>query len=204
MDKDEALSMASDFLNYLRRSDKSFIEKYTKKEIKCALSLIPASDGNKPWYKEMERRSAELNGFARERKWHKNYFWDKIFPIVLAGIISFIVGYSLKIVEVRNLKVEVKTLENRELAIRSEIQKAVASGDPSLLTAMFDRINRLSSVAEDDKRQFRMLADKLDDLEKKLAIALAKNDDTSASIISAELRKIRQKIERLKEWGNVP
>ncbi len=204
MDKDEALKMASDFLNYLRKGDKSFIEKYTKEEIKCALSLIPASDGNKPWYKEMERRSMELTDLAKERKWHKNYFWDKIFPILIAGVISFLVGYSLKIVEVRNLKAEVQNLEYRELTIRSEIQKAITSGNPSLLIAMFDRINRRSSVAEDDKRQFRILADKLDDLEKKLAVALAKNDDTSASVIMAELKKTRQKIERLKEWGNIP
>lgn len=143
MDKDEALNIASDFLNYLRKRNKSFIEKYTKEEIKCALSLIPSSDRNKPWYKEMERRSIEPDALAKEHKWYKDYFWDKIFPIMLAGIISFLVGYSLKIVEVRNLKAEVQTLENRELTMRTEIQKAIDSGDSSVLTAMFARIRRL-------------------------------------------------------------
>lgn len=58
-------------------------------------------------------------------------------------------------------------------------------------------------VSKDDKRQFRTLVDELDDLEGKIDVALAKGDATSVSIISAEFRKTRQEIERLKKWGNV-
>jgi len=204
MDKDEALKMANDFLNYIRKNDKGLIDKYTKEEIKCALSLVPVSDRGKPWYKEMERRSAELNDLAKETKWHKNYFWDKMFPIVFTGIVSFLVGYFLKVVEVQNLKTEVQTFKTREATIESAIKKAHASGNPSDLLNIWSKLNNLSSVAENDKRQFRMLVDKLDDLEKKLAVALAKNDDVSASVIRVELKETREKITRLKEWGNVP
>ncbi len=49
--------------------------------------------------------------------------------------------------------------------------------------------SQASSVAEEDKRQFRILVDKLDDLEKKLRVVLAENDDTSASVVMVELEK---------------
>ena len=61
MNENEALDIASDFQNYLRRSDKSFIEKYTKAQIKCALSLISHSKSNHQWYKEMENCVKELD-----------------------------------------------------------------------------------------------------------------------------------------------
>lgn len=75
-------------------------------------------------------------------KWHKSYFLDKIFPLIVAGVISFVVGYSLKVVEVRRLKAVVQTLETRESAIQSEIKKAVASGNPSDLLDMWNKLNR--------------------------------------------------------------
>jgi len=146
MDRDEALNIASDFQNYLRKGDKSFIEKYAKEQIKCALSLISHSDSNHQWYKEMERRIAELDGLRKMSKWQKSYFWDKIFPIiltvVLTGIASFAVAYSLKALEVQNLKKEVQTLKARESTIKSEIGKAQASGNPSDLLDVLNKLNR--------------------------------------------------------------
>ena len=205
MNKDEAQDIAANFLNSLRKSDKSIIEKYTKEEIKCALSLVSSSDSNKPWYKEMENRVKELDDSAKENKWHKSYFWDKIFPIVLTVILtavaSFTVAHSLKVVEVRNLKATVQTLETRESTIQSEIKKAVASGDPSKITAMLDNLNRQSSMSAEDKRQLRILEDKVDDLGKKRDLALIKNDSDSLTIITDELVKTLAKIKRLKEEG---
>ena len=75
-------------------------------------------------------------------KWYKSYFLDKIFPLIVAGVISFVVGYSLKVVEVRKLKAVVQTLETRESTIQSEIKKAVASGNPSDLLDMWNKLNR--------------------------------------------------------------
>ena len=68
MDREEALNMASDFLNCLRKDDKSYIEKYTKTQIKCALSLVSSSDSKHQWYKEMERRIAVLDEEEQNRK----------------------------------------------------------------------------------------------------------------------------------------
>lgn len=132
-------------------------------------------------------------------KWHKSYFLDKIFPLIVAGVISFAVGYSLKVVEVRKLKVAVQTLETRESRIQSEIKDAITSGDPSKITAMFDRLNRQSSISQEDKRQLRILEYKADDLGKKRDSALAKNDSNSLTIITDELVKTLDKIRRLKE-----
>lgn len=203
MNKDKALNIACNFLNYLRKSDKSLIEKYSKEEIKCALSLISSSDSNKPWYKEMENRIKELDDSIKENKWHKNYFWDKIFPIILTailtGVVAFTVGYSLKVVEVRNLKVAVQNLETRESTIQSEIKKAVASGNPSELIAMFDRVNRLSLMSKEDKRQLRALEEKEDSLLEEMRLAAAKNDTVSVSVLERELNKVREKIRRYKE-----
>ena len=198
MDKDEALNIADDFLNSLRKGDKNLTEKYTKEEIKCALSLISSSDSNKLWYKEMENRVKDLDDSAKENKWQKSYFWDKIFPIILTGVVAFTVGYSLKVVEVRNLKAMVQTLETRELAMQSEIKKAITSGDPSEITAMLDRVNRSASISKEDKRQLRLLEEKADDLERKRDSALAKNDSDLLTIITHELVEIREKIRRLK------
>ena len=78
---------------------------------------------------------------GKVNKWQKSYFWDKIFPLIVAGIISFAVGYSLKVVEVRKLKATVKTLETRESTMQSEIKKAVASGNPSDLLDMWNKLN---------------------------------------------------------------
>ncbi len=146
MDRNEALQVATDFQNYLRKGDKTLIEKYTKEQIKCALTFISHLDSNNQWYKEMERRVAELDYLARGDKWQKSYFWDKIFPIILTviltGIVSFTAGYCLKLVEVRSLKKEVETLKTRESAIQSEIKEAIASGDPSKIISVFDKLNR--------------------------------------------------------------
>ena len=151
---------------------------------------------------------SSLLTIPKKNKWRESYFWDKIFPILvtvlLTAVASFTVAYFLKVVEIRKLRAEVQTLENRELMIQSGIKKAITSGDSSALLDMFDKINRFSSASESDKRQFRMLVDKLDDLEEKFALALAKNDDTSASIIMHELKKTRKKIQRLADWGNIP
>ena len=79
-------------------------------------------------------------------KWHKSYFWDKIFPIILTviftGVVSFTVGYSLKLLEVRNLKKEVQTLKTKESIMQSEIKKAIDSGNPSEIVSVFDKLNR--------------------------------------------------------------
>jgi len=146
VNKDEALNIAGDFQNSLRKSDKSFIEKYTKEQIKCALSLTSHSDSNHQWYKEMERRVAELDDLAKVSKWQKSYFWDKIFPIILTviltGVVSFTAGYYLKLVEIRGLKKEVQTLKARESTIQSEIKKAIDSGNPSDILDVFNKLNR--------------------------------------------------------------
>jgi len=68
MTGDEVLDIASDFQNYLRKGDKSYIEKYKKTQIKCALSLIPPSKRNHQWYKEMERRIEKLDEEEKNMK----------------------------------------------------------------------------------------------------------------------------------------
>ena len=61
MNRDQALNVASDFQKYLRKGDEAYIKKYTKEQIKCALSLISPFDNNRQWYKEMERRIEKLD-----------------------------------------------------------------------------------------------------------------------------------------------
>jgi hypothetical protein len=68
MTNDEALDIASDFQNYFRKGDKDFVEKYTKTQIKCALSLVPTSSRNHQWYKEMERYIEKPNAEEKNRK----------------------------------------------------------------------------------------------------------------------------------------
>lgn len=75
-------------------------------------------------------------------KWYKSYFWDKIFPIILTGIVSFIAGFCTNLLEVRSLKEEVQSIRNRESTIQAEIKDAIASKDPSRITVLLDRLNR--------------------------------------------------------------
>jgi hypothetical protein len=83
---------------------------------------------------------------TEKSKWHNSYFWDKIFPILLTGLltgtVSFIVGYCLRITEVRTLKEDVQFFKDRQSEIRFEMKEAIDSRDPSKITALFDKINR--------------------------------------------------------------
>lgn len=92
-----------------------------------------------------------------------------------------------------------EALESKESTLQSEIKEAIASGDPSKLTAMFDKVNRLSSMSREDKRQLRALEEKEDSLLGGMRLAAAKNDTVSISVLERELNKVREKIRRLKE-----
>ncbi len=192
----DALIIAGDFQEYIRNGDKKLIEKYTILRIKGAMSFIPPNQRNELWYKEMERFISQ-----KENKVFKSYFWDKIFPIlltvILTGIISFAVGFSLKVVEVKKLKAEVQTFETRESTIQSEIKKVVTSGNTSDLLDIFNKVNLRSPILAVDK--LRTLETEENNLLEKLRLASAKSDGLSVSVISRELEKVREKIRRLKE-----
>lgn len=68
MTNDEALDVASEFQKSVRTGNESLIDKYTKEQIKCALSLIPYSKHNHQWYKEMERRAEKLGEGENNKK----------------------------------------------------------------------------------------------------------------------------------------
>jgi hypothetical protein len=85
----------------------------------------------------------EKNVKLREdAKWHKSYFWDKLFPLIFAGVISFLAGYCLKFFEVRDLKKEIQSLKITESTIQSEIKEAINTRDTSKITSILEKLNR--------------------------------------------------------------
>ncbi len=134
MNENEALDIASDFQKYLRTDDKSFIENYTKAQIKCALSLISHSRGSHQWYKEMERRIEELekeekskqmktdNGVIKNGR--KEVFYSKWwFKLLLAPIL---VGLFLLYFQNRASDKQVSGSHN---SYSNDIKQSNISGD---------------------------------------------------------------------------
>ena len=81
------------------------------------------------------------------------------------------------------------------------VEEAIESGDTSKITALFDRLNnakKSTSLSQADKHQLIQLTNKSDELLEELRSALAKRDTVAISVISRDLEKIREKINRIK------
>ncbi len=123
--KEEAQKVAENFDKYLKSGgDKSLIEQYSINELKQAKRYLHKPYGNKVWYEEIDKRIAFLEKIEEDKRSKpermKHYFWDKIFPILLTGIIAFVSGIGLKMLEVADLKNEIAELKNKipEIPVR--------------------------------------------------------------------------------------
>ncbi len=68
----DAQEIAAIFEKSISTDDQSLIENYSILEIKQALSVLPNSDSKWQWYKEMERRIAELDRIEEREKVKKD------------------------------------------------------------------------------------------------------------------------------------
>jgi hypothetical protein len=98
MDINEALKVAAEFQSYLKNGSDDIIKDYTKTYIQSALLCYRGTEGNKLWYKAMERRIVELDELEKEKKQEvkmlkdKRWWHDLLFINISSGIVGAAIG----------------------------------------------------------------------------------------------------------------
>jgi len=95
---DYGLSIAEAFKKYLKTGKNELIERYSAKELKIAIShLSPFYDNNKQWYRQLERRIAELENIREHHRQLKSnsqhIFLRKWLDKIIAFGIGLFVGF---------------------------------------------------------------------------------------------------------------
>jgi len=105
MDINEALKIAGAFDKYLKTSDATTINRYSKEYLKSALAYILNADRSKLWYQEMQKRIEYLERMEEEKM--KNKWWQRplfvgVVSATIAGLFAIAAGYFFGVQKTAN------------------------------------------------------------------------------------------------------
>jgi len=144
MDTQAALKIADDFLNYIRYGNKDYIKKYSKEDVKSALSFIPASNSHKQWYKEMEKYIEELEVEERMKK-EKRWWNSRLFVGIASSVVSALIlgSVSLYIYSKQSEKINQIELvledKNRQIAELKKENNFLRNKKPEIPVTVIDK-----------------------------------------------------------------